>query len=909
MHQTLLTTKLYFPPVRSSLVSRPRLVERLQTGLQGPLTLISAPAGYGKTTLMSEWRAGVGYDYPTTWFSLDDDDNDSTRFLTYIIAALATLKPGFGEIALGWLQSSPPLSTRVILTSLINELGEVDKTFSLILDDYHVITNHPIHEAVTYLLVHLPSQMHLVILTRADPPLPLSRLRARGQLTEIRAVDLCFTVEEAAAFLNQIMGLSLSTEQVGALEQRTEGWITGLQLAALSMQGRDDLKSFVSAFTGSHHYIVDYLADEVLNRQPKVVREFLLRTSILDRLTAPLCGILTDRTDGQTMLENLEHANLFLIPLDDEQRWYRYHPLFADVLRRHLQQTYPDGIPELHRRAAVWYEQNHLVESAVEHTFAVKDYDQVIRLFRLYFFEQMLPKRSSSIWRWFESFPDDILRENPWLCVSYAWLFWGRGNRDAAESYLNYAQRALSQKSSSEILPKDQMEFTTLTAEIFVFQGLICTTKGELERTIELANQALIIVPEASHTVRSMAYLDLYLAHRDRGEIDKAIEACTQAVSAAKEGGLSAIIIDAFNNLALLYIIQGQLNRAEKVYLEGLQYFENERQSDFSGCRIFFIHLAEIYYEWNNLDEAERLAIRALELSEPAYWWLMLYGRVFLARLHRAKRNWPAALKRMDEAEALLQQLRGTYFEDELKAHLARLQAELGKSNEAGQWVQSVTLDIRDRLSIHQYELAFQLAHTLSALGREDELLTLLSQIEPIAAAQGCLYWQVEALALQAVVWQKKADSDLARKCLEEALALAEPERFVRVFLDEGEAMQLLIADCISHIDKRMRTTPGGNLERLKAYTTKLLLAFPQADVATPKSAIRTLQPTIIESLSERELEVLRSVAEGKSNQQIADALILATGTVKKHLNNIFGKLGVQSRTQCVARARELNLL
>jgi len=890
MTQTLLTTKLYFPPARSSLVSRPRLVERLHNGLQSRLTLVSAPAGYGKTTLMSEWRAGVGCDYSTGWLSLDSDDNDSISFLTYIIAALAILKPGFGEITLALLQSSPPLSTQVILTNLINELGEFDKTFSLVLDDYHVITEHPVHEAVTYLLDHLPPQMHLVILTRADPPLPLSRLRARGQLIEIRAVDLCFTVEEAAAFLNQVMGLALTIDQVRALERRTEGWVTGLQLAALSMQGREDVQNFVSAFTGSYHYIVDYLADEVLNSQPESMRDFLLRTSILDRLTAPLCNALTNHTDGQTVLENLERANLFLVPLDDERCWYRYHHLFADVLRKRLGQIYPDAIPNLHRRAVAWFEQNHLVESAVEHTFAVKDYDQVIRLFRLYFFEQMLPKRSSSMWRWFESFPDDILRENPWLCVSYAWLFWGRGNRDAAESYLNHAQRALSQQSASEILPKEQMEFTTLTAEIFVFQGLICATKGELERTIELANQALIIVPEVSHTVRSMAYLDLYLAYRDRGEIDKAIEVCNQAVSAAKEGGLSAIIIDAFNNLALMYTIQGQLNRAEKVYREGLQYFENEPQSHHPGCRIFYIRLAEIYYEWNNLDEAERLAIRALELSEQASWWLMLYGRVFLARFHRAKGNWPAALKLLTESEALLLQFQGTSFENELKAHLARLQAEFGQSNEAGQWVQSVTLDIRERFSVKQYILAFILAHTLNALGREEELLTLLSHIEPIVSAQKCFYWQIEVLVLQAIAWQKKANPGQALPCLEKALFLAEQEGYVRIFLDEGEPMAILL----QHAAKK-----GIH----PAYVRRLLSAASSADKRT------TLAQPLIEPLSERELEILRLVAEGKSNQQIAAALIIATGTVKKHLNNIFGKLSVQSRTQCVARARELRLL
>lgn len=890
MHQTLLTTKLYFPPVRSSLVSRPRLVERLHTGLQGPLTLISAPAGYGKTTLMSEWWTGVGYDYSTAWLSLDIDDNDSTSFLTYIIAALATIKPGFGEITLALLQSSPPLSTQVILTSLINELGEVDKTLSLILDDYHVITNHFIHEAVTYLLDHLPSQMHLVILARADPPLPLSRLRARGQLAEIRAVDLCFTVEEAAAFLKQVMGLTLTIDQVGALEQRTEGWVAGLQLAALSMQGRDDVQNFVSAFTGSHHYIVDYLANEVLISQPEPVREFLLRTSILDRLTAPLCDALTDRIEGQTTLEKLEHANLFLIPLDDERRWYRYHHLFREVLRKRLEQIYPDAIPELHRKAAAWCEQNHLIESAVEHTIIVKDYDQVVRLLRQHYFRQMLLSKIPQIWRWFEGLPDEVIRGSPWLCVMYAWLLWNRGNREAAESYLNHAQRALAYLASTDQLPKDDPDYDTLPAQILGFQGTISASKGESEHTIELASQALAMAPETAYALRSVIYLNLYIVHRDLGEIEKAIEACTQAIPLAKMGSEKSSHLDGLYYLGLMHTIQGQLKQAAQVYQEGLQYIENERQFDYPGCSLFYIYLAGIYYEWNDLDEAERLANRALELSEPAYWWVMIYGRTFLARLQRIRGNWPVSLKLLEEAETTLQKLKGAYFENQLRAFLARSYAEFGEADKAVRWTRSVNLDLGDRFNYPKYVLAFQLAYTLSALGREDELLTLLSKIEPASAAQGCFGWQIQALVLESTAWQKKANRSRALTCLEKALFLAEQEGYVRVFLDEGEPMVTLL----QHV-----ATKGVYPD----YVRRLLSVVLSAEKRT------TLTQRLIEPLSGRELEILRLVAEGKSNQQIAEVLIIARGTVKKHLNNIFGKLSAQNRTQCVARARELKLL
>ncbi|HET7091287.1 MAG TPA: hypothetical protein VFL17_21845, partial [Anaerolineae bacterium] len=378
-----LATKLYIPRARPHLVPRPRLIRRLVDGLARPLVLISAPAGFGKTTLMSEWRASeAGRDFPLAWLSLDDDDNDLTRFLAYFVAALRALMPGFGDTALALLQSPQPPLPKAVLTGLINDLSDFDAPFALVLDDYHVITAQPIHGALTFLLDHLPPHIHLVLLTRADPPLPLPRLRARNQLTGIRAADLRFTVDETADFLNRVMALNLSAGDIAALEQRTEGWIAGLQLAALSMQGHDaqGLSDFITAFTGGHHYIADYLAEEVLNRQSDAVRSFLLKTSILDRLTASLCNALTERVDGQTTLEALEQANLFVTPLDDDRGWYRYHHLFADVLRSRLRQAYPDQLPELHRRAAEWYELNGLAYEAIQHLLASSAFQDMARL-------------------------------------------------------------------------------------------------------------------------------------------------------------------------------------------------------------------------------------------------------------------------------------------------------------------------------------------------------------------------------------------------------------------------------------------------------------------------------------------------------------------------------------------------
>jgi len=907
---SLLTTKLYFPPMRSNLVSRPHLVECLHNGLHGPLTLVSAPAGYGKTTLMSEWRACVGCDYSTAWLSLDNDDNDSTRFLTYIIAALATLKPGFGEIALGLLQSSPPLSTRVILTSLINELEEIDKTFSLVLDDYHVITHPSVHEAVTYLLDHSPPQMHLVILTRADPPLPLSRLRARNQLVEIRAADLRFTAEEAATFLNKVMGLALSVDQVGALEQRTEGWIAGLQLAALSMQGRDDVQNFVSAFTGSHHYIVDYLADEVLNSQPEPVQDFLLRTSILDRLTAPLCDALTNRTDGQTTLEKLENTNLFLIPLDSERCWYRYHHLFMDVLRSRLHQTYPGQIPDLYRRAADWFEQNYFFEEALNYYMQINEFEKAARLVSDHWLQILKQRTMSSFLALLKNFPDTLVRENPRLSLIYAWNLWLLGLRNEAEPYVLNTHQAMSRRSRLAEEMDSTPAFSALLAETSAFRSLIAIRHGEMVPAIKLAKLAVKTAPADEYYTRGIAYVSLYNAYREIGHMEDAIQACTHAITAARLGQSLVSTVDAIFNLGRLLKIQGRLHRAEQVYNDGLRVAENQGQAQLPAYSLIHFGLADVFYQWNNLDEAERhlnLGFRLLEQDDDLL--ISRQGTMILAQLKRARGDIQGALQILQEIEVEAHKKGMTTLLDEVVAYRVGLQVELGYAAEAVEGVKTIEIGIDEQLGYRKGIQAIQLARVFIAIGNLDKALDLLSRIEKSAEAGRSTSWQIEAIVLQAIVWKIKDSVDQSMMMVEKALPLAEPEGYVRIFLDEGEPMRALIAEYRSHIEKRLRLCQSENLESLNHFTANLLLAFPNPEAAASKSSVYDLKSRIVEPLSERELEVLRLVSEGKSNQQIADTLFIARGTVKKHLNNIFGKLGAQNRTQCVARARELSLM
>jgi len=889
MASSLLTTKLYFPLARTSLVSRPRLVDQLQAGKSDSLTLVSAPAGYGKTTLMSEWRAGVGQDFSTAWLSLDNDDNDTTRFLTYIIAALSSLKPDFGETTLALLQSSPPLSTGVILTSLINELGEVDKTFSFIFDDYHVITNHPIHEAVTYLLDHLPPQMHLVILTRADPPLPLSRLRARGQLTEIRAADLRFTTEEATAFLNQVMGLVLSKDQVEALEQRTEGWIAGLQLAALSMQGRDDLQNFVSAFTGSYHYIVDYLADEVLNNQSESVQDFLLRTSILDRMTAPLCDALTDRSDGQTMLEKLEHANLFLVPLDDEQHWYRYQHLFAEAIRNRLQKTHSDWLFSLYRSATEWYEQHGFVSEAVRSAIAGEDIERAAQLVERNALPMVMRRELVMLANWLKAV-EALIYKRPWLCVYQAWVLFFSGQRDVIETYLQKAEHLVAAK-----IPTDRVEEQHILGQIAAIRTGLAFVHGDTTHVIVLAQQALENLPEDNLEARTLVTYALGGAFWLKGDINAASRAFEELDRTGRTAGNMPVVVMALCSLARLHSLKGQLRRAAEIYREAMQLASSQHGQLLPIAAEACAGLGQIFYEWNDLDAARDHLERYAEISQlSGVVSYRILSQVLLARLRQAQGDSIGAFDLLHQVEQLKERSALGIDTDTLfAAYRINIRLNGGDLESAARVSQEQGLSLEGARNWQREPEYSAFVRLLLAQGENDVALTLLNQLIRQAESVGLLGRVIELLVLQALVFHAKDAIPQALAALERSLSLAQEEGYMRVFLDEGTPMAELLRLAGSH----------GIAPK---YVTKLLSEFDTLLVL--EAAIPTNQP-IVEPLSERELEILRLVAEGKSNRQIAEALFIATGTVKKHLNTIFGKLGAQSRTHCVARAREVNLL
>ncbi len=899
MSSSLLITKLYFPPARPNLVPRSRLVQRLNAGLDGPLILIAAPAGYGKTTLLGEWRTKEGENIPVAWLSLDTRDNDLASFLLYLTAAFDSVQTGLVENASLLLQSSQLPPVEVICTALLNELSAFTGDLILVLDDYHLITTPEIHAALTFLLDHLPPHVHLVILTRANPPLPLARMRARGHLTEIRAADLRFSTEEAALFLNEAMGLNLSTQEVAALEARTEGWIAGLQLAALSMQGREDVQGFISAFTGSHHYIVDYLAEEVLNCQPQDVREFLLKTSVLERLTGSLCDALTGRADGQATLERLAQSNLFLVPLDDERRWYRYHHLFAELLAHFLRMSQPENIPQLHRQAAIWHEKAGLTGEAVRYALLAQDYDHVALLIRQHGVRMAREYKLTDLLQWIEALPESQLNSDPNLNMIRVYVLWSLRRIDEVEICLDDIQHTLDQRSAAQ--PEyDDPEHRLLLANVLAIRSRVAVYRKDMESAIRLANQALELAPEDAYFLRAITYPGLYIAHRDIGEIEKAIRICEQAIHYAKLADHRVLTVDAIANLGAMHVVRGRLLRALEIYREGLRYLEDLRQTRMPAYNILYMALAQALCKQNDLEAAENYIDQALVLSEKSGRPInQLDAQIIHAEIRYASGDKPGALNILDKAYQ--QPITGSGWlqdgQQEVALMQARMHAELGNPIPAIEMLDSIELHIGDKLRYQEGIQAIHVTHLLLALNRLEEALGFLGQLAALMERAGHNGWLIEVLVLQSIAWYRRKETSRALAALEKALILAEPEGYMRAFLDSGEPMWVLL---------KMAGTSLQGATTLN-YVRKLLGAFGDQP-GHPLPAQQTHQ-LLIDPLSGRELEVLGLIAEGRSNKEIASELVIAIGTVKRHTVNIFNKLDVRNRTEAVAKARELELL
>lgn len=919
--QVFLVTKLAIPPVRSDLVARPRLTNQLQFGIQRPLILIAAPAGFGKTTLLSTWL--VHAPLRSVWVSLEQDDDDLTRFWSYVFTALERILPGSSASALVLLQGSAPQQPPPIETALavwINGLAALPHEAALILDDYHLITASAIHQSVTYLVDHLPHQLHLVIATRADPPLPLARLRTHGHLTEIRAADLQFTSEETTAFLTRTLGLHLSSEDIAALEARTEGWIAGLQLVGLSLRGRQDIPAFLKAFTGSQRYIIDYLTEEVLARQTEPVQAFLLQTAILERLQGSLCEAIIGEqgaeAGGQAMLEQLEQANLFLVPLDDERRWYRYHQLFAEALRHRLQRRHPALVPELHRRASVWYERQGLTHDAVHHTLAAADFAQAARLIEQ--IAELTAKRGelATLRAWLEALPAELLRSRAELCLWQGWLLALIGQFDAAERLLQDLERRLHTDTASSPLTSAINSVGPLrldegrnpiaySGRVAAIRAFIAFRGGNAQRTIELALQALAQLPD-DQTARGLVAWYLGIAYLLNGDLAAGADALNQARMISQAAGNSYAAFMAIFELAQLQARQGgHLHEADQSYRQALALVA-ERGELLAAAGPAYVGRGELQYEWNNLDTASRYLQEGIEkCQQTGNIAILLLGYIMLARVKQAQGDAESAYSLMQNIEQILQtQYLPPHNVALLAAWHTRLALAQGDFARAFRWVQERQLRADDELSPRREREYLTLAHVLIAQQRPDEALPMLGQLLHLAEAQERMGSVIEILMLQAEALHASGEVNQAIERLSRALLLAEPEGYIRLFVDEGVPMARLLA----HLHSRRRNDQPGSV----GYREKLLalLRAHDEDVSHPAVAIASsgMYPPG-EPLSERELEVLRLITAGYSNREIADRLVIAVSTVKWYINAIYAKLQVESRTKAIAKARELNIV
>jgi LuxR family maltose regulon positive regulatory protein len=936
--EQLLTTKLFIPPTRPELVPRPRLIEQLNGGLHRKLTLISAPAGFGKTTLVTEWLDNLRVDAKKenqtekriAWLSLDEGDNDLVRFLTYFIAALNQIEgidAIFGKGVLAMLQSPQPPPMETILTSLINEIAAISVRIIFILDDYHLIEAQPIHDLLPFLLEHLPPQMHLVIATREDPHLPLARLRATDQLTELRATDLRFTSSEAAEFLNQVMGLGLSAEDITALETRTEGWIAGLQLAAISLQGKEDTTKIIKSFSGSHRLVLDYLFEEVLEQQPESVQIFLLQTAILDRLTGSLCDAITGQENGQETLETLEQANLFIVPLDEERRWYRYHHLFADLLRHRLHQSAASSseeesgdVAELHKRASLWYEDNGLEIEAFQHAVAANDFEDAARLVEGEGMPLHLRGALAPVLNWLESLPTTVLDARPSLWVMYGSALLLAGQLTSVEQKLQAAEAALG---GAELDDKTKFLVGFIASARAALSSYVLTGQPTgVEQKLQAAEAALqdtesdeksqdlvgLVTPiraalainqDQVETVivqsrRALEYLHpdnpfritptwlLGVAYQLQGDRAAASQAYTEAITMSQAVGAILITIPATIGLGNIQETENQLYLAAESYRRGLQMGDDQPLP--VACEAH-LGLARISYEWNDLDAAQQHRQQSVQLAQQLENNDNIIScEVFLARLKLAQGDVAGAAAVLAQVEQFVRQHNFMHRMPEIAAAQVLTSLHQGNLAAAAHLAQT-------------HELPISQARVQLAQGDTGAALASLEPLRQQAEAKGWEDERLKIMVLRAVALDAHGENEEAVQLLGDALALAEPGGFIRIFVDEGPPMARLLYETLSQ-----GIAPD--------YVRRLLASFPinEPEQVDPSKS-QAPESEMIEFLSERELEVLGLLAQGLKYNQIAEQLIVSLNTIRSHTKHIYDKLEVNNRTQAIQKANDLNLL
>ncbi len=881
MTETLLQTKLRIPQSRPKIVPRPRLIAKLDQTLQADcrLALISAPAGFGKTVLLSGWAGQQ--ELPAAYLSLEEEENDLKRFLAYLVAALQTAVPDLGQGASAMLRSPEAIAAEPIMTALINEINGLGQDLLLILDDLHLISAAEIYEALAYLIEHMPPELHFLLATRADPPLPLAKLRARGQMVELREADLRFTQDEAAQFLQNIMALQLGPDEVQVLHDRTEGWAAGLQMAALSMQGREHLADFVRSFSGSHEYVVDYLTDEVLARQTDVQKTFLLQTSILDQLCGPLCDAVTGQVDGRRRLEQLKADNLFTLSLDDERHWYRYHRLFADLLQQRLVNQQPDQVPELHQRASSWLAENGFPLEAIHHALQAGDGQRAAALIESVIAQPATWStiNATMLMAWLDRLPAPILQARPRLRLYQARTYTVKGQTDKADALLQALEEELRQKGPTGVGSESLLE------QIAADRVSNAILRGQPLRAIDFAEQALAKIAQDNLPARLRLETILGLACYQVGDVKRAAQAYPRAIAAAQGTVVPAVVASLKTGMAKVNILRGRLREAAQDCAEACHLAEVDHVRT-AAAGPALVTWAEILNEKNDLQQAQALLVDGIELLlEHGPVHALAMAHVTQARIQQANGQYEEAFQALLQAAQLAAGQPGSMTATRIAAQRARLWLATDNLVAAEQWAAEYRMAAASEYTREFEELT--LARIYLARERADTAISLLATLLAVAEQAGRMGSVIEILVLQALALAAHTGVNEAIQPLARSLALAQPQGYVRIYIDEGEPMARLLA-----------ATAAAGYETM--YAHQLLQALP---------LFRQGQVALVEPLSERELEVLQLIEQGLTNQQIAQELVISLATVKSHTSNMYSKLGVSSRTQAVGKARALHLL
>ena len=873
MYIPLLKTKLNMPVLRESIVRRPRLIEKLNTDLEAgdgfsrKLTLISAPAGYGKTTVAIKWLAGL--EPKALWLSLEEEDNDPVRFMAYLVAAFQQADENIGIRSLEMLQSPQPPQAEAFTTYLINDLSQNPAPLILALDDYHYIQNPMIHQLVSFLLEHQPAHLHQVIMTREDPLLPVSRLLSRSQARELRQDDLRFTAAETTDFLKRTMGLNLIEEDMRALQRRTEGWIAGLQLAALSMQGQADVHSFIEYFSGSNRYILDYLFEEVFAQQTTEVQEFLMRTSILNQLRIDLCDYVVEQSDSSKLLKSLERANLFILPMDPAREWYRYHRLFRDLLRHRMRVRQGEEEAQLHLRACDWYQAHGMKSDAVQHALSAGDWDRASELVLDASELMMKEGKIVTLLGWFKQFPDSFVRANPGLAIDYIWTLILTGQTGPARSLLEDIETSIGDDAD-------------LLSSVISARAYLARAEGDVPGTIEYSQRALELVPESNVSLRSILAINLGIAHWHTGQMEQASQALDEAMCTAQETGNYYALLAALIFLGRVEAVRGNLQKAEELFRQAIKYGIS---APLTG--LAHIDLGALQYEWNNLDASRVNLLKGVEINEAgANFEYQVAGNMLLARLDNALGNTESANEYLEK----LQELEGS--QEVLPPNRARsqsLRAEIalqrGDLTAAQQLAAQMEMDVDAHPFYRFYGLIQE--RILIAEGKKKDAAALLTPKLKTAKSAGWSYGIIAVQVLQALTVE---DQEAAVGILTEALERTHEEGFIRIYADSGRDLSPLLLEAAQR---------GVYPE----YIGQILAGIRD------KPGRETSIESQVERLSERELEVLRLVSAGLSNREIAAQLFLSPGTIKTHIHNICGKLGASNRTQAVTLAQDLELI